>query len=77
MIITITNRVTNLIDTFKDCPNLTDESLNNIMAMFLNSGVVASNKTLKNSGLTQAQATKCQSLSNWASLEANGWTTGY
>jgi hypothetical protein len=36
-----------------------------------------SDKTLKNIGLSSTQATTCITLSNWADLEAAGWTTGY
>ena len=61
---------------FVSSPELTDESLNNIMASCI-TATKASGKTLKNVGLSSAQATKCQSLSNWAAFSAAGWTTGY
>ena len=35
------------------------------------------NKTLKFIGLTEAQATTCQSLSNYQAFLDAGWTTGY
>ena len=34
-------------------------------------------KRLKGIGLTQEQAEKCQTLSNWSDFVAAGWTTGY
>lgn len=63
---------------FAGCINLSDESLNNILAMCVNATKVSSSfKTLKNMGLTSEQATKCQSLSNYSSFTSAGWTTGY
>lgn len=61
---------------FGNCPNLTDTSLNNILNMCRKSGVT-SNKTLKWIGLSQSQATRCQSLSNYSAFINAGWTTGY
>lgn len=55
---------------------LTDESLNNIMASCITATKVSS-KTLKNIGLTSDQATTCQSLSNYEAFINAGWTTGY
>ena len=63
---------------FSNCSNLTNESLNNILAMCANSGT--GNTTLKSLsyiGLTSAQATICQSLSNYQAFLDAGWTTGY
>ncbi len=71
-----TSSVTNMQSMFY-CPNLTDESLNNILAMCINATKIVSNKTLRYIGLTQAQATTCQSLSNYADFIAAGWTIGY
>lgn len=63
---------------FNQCPRLSNDSLNNIMAMCLtNENQWASNKNLKAIGLSSTQATTCTSLSNWAALSAAGWTTGY
>lgn len=63
---------------FTNCSSLSDASLNNIMAMCAASGVTTTSyKTLKNVGLSSAQATHCTTLSNWASFSAAGWTTGY
>lgn len=66
-------RFTNM---FANCPSLSNQSLNNIMASLLTivNGVT---KTLKYVGLSQDQATTCTTLSNWAACQAAGWTTGY
>lgn len=65
-----------LNDAFTNCPNLSNESLNNILAM-CKSATGMSTKTLKKVGLSQAQATICEGLSNYAAFTAAGWTTGY
>lgn len=63
---------------FASCPLLTNESLNNILASLLTiTYSFGSNKKLSHIGLTQAQATTCTTLSNWAALQQAGWTTGY
>lgn len=63
----------------KDCPNLSNESLNNILAA-LDSRPTPSSATyrkLSYAGISETQAQVCTTLSNWASLEAKGWVTGY
>lgn len=64
---------------FTSCPNLTDESLNNIMETCISTNIVTypALKTLNSIGITSAQATRCQSLSNYDAFIAAGWTTGY
>lgn len=71
--------VTRLSNTFANCPNLTNESLNNILASCISATSIttASYKTLKQVGLSQEQATICQTLSNWDDFVAAGWTSGY
>ena len=65
-------------DLVKNCPNLTDESLNIIMLLASKSSVTGStNKTLYYLGISQDQATRCQSLSNYQAFINAGWTTGY
>lgn len=59
---------------FQGCSNLSDESLNNIMYSFANSPLKS---TLYAANLTSAQATRCQSLSNYQMFLDAGWTTGY
>lgn len=63
-------------NAFIGCPNLSDESLNNILAICI-SATKSETKTLKYIGLTSAQATKCTTLSNYSTFTAAGWTTGY
>lgn len=71
---------TNMQYMFGECPNLSNVSLNNILQMcvnataFINQGT---NLTLKYIGLSQAQATICQGLSNYQDFINAGWTTGY
>lgn len=65
---------------FGDCPNLSDESLNNILVMCANATAYiaqGTNMTLAHIGLTKVQATKCTTLSNYSAFTAAGWTTGY
>ena len=71
------SKVTSMTSTFSGCPNLSDESLNNILAMCTNATKITSGKTLRQIGLKQDQATRCQSLSNYEAFTAAGWTTGY
>ena len=74
----ITSSVTNMQNMFLYCTLLTNESLNNIMQMCINTtSAYTKTKTLKYIGLTQAQATTCQSLSNWDAFVAAGWSSGY
>lgn len=82
------SKATNLNDVFGGytsaaqpaCDNLSNESLNNILEMCANATAYiqqGTNMTLKYIGLTSAQATTCQTLSNWDAFVAAGWTTGY
>ena len=65
-------------NTFSSCPLLSNESLNNILLMCINTKNVYSNlKTLSSVGLTSTQATTCQTLSNYQAFLDAGWTTGY
>lgn len=67
-----------LYQMFQNCPNLTNESLNNILASLLTATPrLVGTKKLSNLGLTSTQATTCTTLSNWQSLADAGWTTGY
>ena len=68
---------TGMQNMFSGCVALSNESLNNILAMCTNATKLTVNKTLRYIGLTQAQATICQSLSNYSAFIAAGWTTGY
>jgi len=66
---------------FYGCTSLSNASLNNILASLAGatsfSGGLLTPKTLKFIGLTQAQATICEGLSNFAAFTAAGWSTGY
>ena len=62
---------------FQGCPSLTNESLNNILYMAAHCSSGSAYRTLYNLGLSQAQATTCTGLSNWAAAQSAGWTTGY
>ena len=73
------NRSSNLINhatMFGNCFKLSDETLNLIMKL-LPKLRPTSPSSLKNFGISSTQATKCQSLSNYADFIAAGWTTGY
>ena len=72
-----TSNVTGVSYTFLGCDSLSNDSLNNILAMLTNAIKITSNKTLKYVGLSEAQATTCTTLSNWSACETAGWTTGY
>ena len=63
---------------YSDCDSLLDERLNSILKMLSTVNVLSTfNRKLKTIGLTQLQAEKCTTLSNWNLAEAAGWTTGY
>ena len=62
---------------FTGCDSLTNESLNNILQMCINARHITKNKTLSNLGLSETQASTCQTLSNWDAFIAAGWTSGY
>ncbi len=70
-------KATNINHMFEQCSSLTNDSLNNIMASLMTCNVSASNKTLRYAGITSAQATICQTLSNWDAFVEAGWSTGY
>jgi hypothetical protein len=64
---------------FGYCPNLTDTSLNNLMASILtanNSTISSSKRTLGSFGLSTAQITRCHSLSNYQAVIDKGWKDG-
>lgn len=67
-----------MADMFSGCPMLSNESLNNILNTCAKSSITKSSyKTLKIIGLTSAQATTCEGLSNYQAFLDAGWTTGY
>lgn len=72
-----TSKVTNMNSMFNGCTSLSDESLNNILAMCKNATSYTNTKTLNTIGLTSEQATRCQTLSNYSAFTSAGWSTGY
>ena len=72
-----TSNVYRMQYVFEGCTNLSNESLNNILAMCANSAVTSSKTLLICMGLTQEQANRCQTLSNYQAFLDAGWTTGY
>ena len=73
-----TSKVTNMYVMFNRCKNLSNDTLNNILLMCTNSDVTGVlNKTLKYIGLTEEQAQKCTTLSNYQAFLDAGWITGY
>ena len=72
-----TSSVTDMQSMFSNCTDLSDESLNNILAMCINATFYTSTKTLKEIGLSEKRTTTCMTLSNYQSFLDAGWTTGY
>lgn len=68
-----------LTSMFQNCPSLSNDSLNNILKMCINTNPnkYTTKKKLNILGLTQEQATTCTGLSNWAAAQSAGLTTGY
>lgn len=64
---------------FRGCTALSNESLNNIMAMCIGATNITSSSymTLSSVGLSDNQALVCEDLSNWSAFIAAGWTSGY
>lgn len=70
------SKVTTLFRAFYNCNSLNDKALENILTMLLQIPDYT-DKTLMNIGLSETLANKCTTLSNWASVQELGWTTGY
>lgn len=62
---------------FSGCDSLNNTTLNSILHILAISTGYAGTKTLKHIGLSETQATTCQTLSNWEDASTAGWTTGY
>lgn len=71
-----TSKVKNM-PSFQGCGKLSNDTLNNIMQMCINATSFTGTKTLRGLSLTRAQATTCQSLSNYQAFLNAGWSTGY
>ena len=68
----------NIDSMYAGCNALTSDSLNNVLATILTlPSNVGGTKTLRYLGLSSTQANTCTGLSNWSSVSALGWTTGY
>ncbi len=74
-----TSKVTGMSNMFQKCTNLSNESLNNILAMCANATSYTGTKTLAKLGLTNTyyQAGLIQTLSNYQAFLDAGWTIGY
>lgn len=69
-----TSKVTNMSNSFQNCPKLSPESLNNIMAMCIKAiGVSSANKNLYYVGLTSDQRDICKNQSNYQAFLSAGW----
>ena len=62
---------------FTNCSKLDNDTLNSILHILANVTSYPGTKTLKQVGLSSAQATVCQGLSNYQEFLDAGWTTGY
>lgn len=69
-----TTKVTTMQQAFYNCLNLSNDSLNNILAMCINATAYTATKTLTYIGLNATQKTTCQSLSNYQAFLDAGWT---
>ena len=72
-----TSSVTSMSSMFLSCPSLSNDSLNNLLQMCINAVTFKSTKSLRYIGLSQEQAQKCTTLSNYQAFLEAGWTTGY
>lgn len=73
-----TSKVTTMNNMFTYANNLSNDSLNNILAMCANvTSAYTRDKTLQEIGITKNNATKCTTLSNYQDFLDAGWTTGY
>ena len=72
-----TSNVTGINNMVNNCSSLSNDSLNNILAMLTNATSYSGTKTLAYIGLSEIQATTCTTLSNWSACQAAGWSTGY
>lgn len=74
------SNATTLWNMFLNCGNLSDESLNNILAMCITVTDKYTDengtKLLKNIGLSSAQMGRCMKLSNWQAVLNAGWKRG-
>lgn len=76
-----TSKIKNFNKMFTDngSKNLTNESLNNLLAMCINATSYTGTKTLSELGITSSSqpSSKIQALSNYQAFIDAGWTIGY
>lgn len=72
-----TSSVTSMSSMFLSCPSLSNDSLNNLLQMCINAVTFKSTKSLRYIGLSEEQAQKCTTLSNYQTFLDAGWTIGY
>lgn len=75
-----TSKVTNMSWMFNECSNLTDESLNNILQMCINTtSAYTGAKNLNTLALSSSYypSSKIQGLSNYQAFIDAGWSIGY
>ena len=71
----MSSRCNNAIMMFANCPNLSNESLNNIMYMCTKmTGLYSGNKNFSYIGITRDQANICKNLSNYSAYKSAGWS---
>ena len=69
-----TSKINICLNFVNNCPNLSNDSLNNVLQMC---SVMNCTYNLKHIGLTEDQANVCMNLSNYQNFINAGWTTGY
>ena len=70
--------VTNMNWMFNNCSKLSNDSLNSILLLCTKAiNMSSNNKKLYTIGFTKAQATICQTLSNYQAFKNAGWITGW
>ncbi len=62
---------------FNNCPNLSNETLDNVLSALSTVTYQIARRSLARQGLTQEQAEICVNLPNWTLCSTNKWTTGY
>lgn len=68
-----------MTNTFRTCPSLNNESLNNILVMCINATSYTGTKTLAQLGFasTNYPVSRIQALPNYQAFIDAGWTIGY
>lgn len=62
-----------MTNAFRNCPNLSNESLNNILATCISATRMSSGKVLETLGLSSEQIKVCKTLSNYQAFLDAGW----